>query len=132
VVFKSEVSFTCLFTDQALEQEIRGLKRHGGIVGLSQDEAALDRLVAITPHLARIVQGYLSGFSERYELSKLNKHYQLAGNVASRTRSNDLKLNTSTFDMISFDNEIQRGSPRTSTSFTVTLFRSATSARSAR
>jgi len=35
VMSKSKVPFTCLFTHQALEQEIKGLKRHGGIVGLS-------------------------------------------------------------------------------------------------
>ena len=38
VVAKSEVPFTHLFTDQTLEQEIKYLKRHGGMVGLSQDE----------------------------------------------------------------------------------------------
>ena len=52
VVAKSEVPFTCLFTDQTLEQEIKRLKGHGGIVGLNQDEAALDHLVTTTPHLA--------------------------------------------------------------------------------
>jgi len=31
-----------LFTDQALEQEIKKLKGHDGMVGLSRDEAALD------------------------------------------------------------------------------------------
>ena len=38
VVAKSEVPFTRLFTDHTLEQEIKMLKRHGGIVGLSQDD----------------------------------------------------------------------------------------------
>ena len=32
---KSDAAFTSLFTDQTLEQEIKMLKRHGGIVGLS-------------------------------------------------------------------------------------------------
>ena len=59
VVAKSEIPFTNLYTDQALEQEIRTLKDHGGIVGLSQSEAALDRLITITPHLAHIVKQYL-------------------------------------------------------------------------
>ena len=35
VVAKSDIAFTHLFTDQRLEQEIKMLKRHGGIVGLS-------------------------------------------------------------------------------------------------
>ena len=40
------------------------LKRHGGKVGLSQDDTALDRLVTTTPLLARIVRKYLNGFPE--------------------------------------------------------------------
>ena len=51
---KSDVAFTRLFADQALRQEIKMLKLHGGIVGLSQDDYALDRLVTTTPHLSRI------------------------------------------------------------------------------
>ena len=41
LVAKSEIPFTCLFTDQTLEREIKVLKRHGGMVGLSQDEETL-------------------------------------------------------------------------------------------
>ena len=95
VVAKSEVPFTCLFTDQALEQEIKGLKRHGGMVGLSQDEVALDRLVTTTPHVARIVKQFLNDFSPSPEGAKRKEHYQLTGNIAARTRSNALKLRES-------------------------------------
>ena len=44
VVAKSEILFTHLFTDQALQQEIKKLKGRGGrpVVGLSRDEAGLD------------------------------------------------------------------------------------------
>ena len=41
VVANSEIHFTRLFTDQTLEQEIKVLKHHGGMVEFSQDEAAL-------------------------------------------------------------------------------------------
>ena len=51
VVTKSDVAVICLFTDQTLEQEVKMLKRHGGIVGLNQDDSALDRLVTTAPHL---------------------------------------------------------------------------------
>ena len=91
VVSKSEVPFTHLFTDQALEQEIKELKGHGGIVGLSQEEAALDRLVTTTPHLARIVKQYLHSFPHA-STSERNEHYQLAGDIAIRSRENALKL----------------------------------------
>ena len=56
VVAKSGIPFTQLFTDQALEQEIKDLKGHGGMVGLSRDESGLDRLVTVTPHLAQMVR----------------------------------------------------------------------------
>ena len=54
VVNKSGIPFCSLFTDQALEQEIKNLKRYGGIVGISQNEDALDRMMHATPHLSRI------------------------------------------------------------------------------
>ena len=50
VVAKSDVAFTHLFTDKKM------LKRHGGIVGLNQDDSALDRLVTTTPHLSCIAR----------------------------------------------------------------------------
>lgn len=56
VVAKSEIPFTHLFTDQTLEQEIKGLKNHGGMVGRSRDEVAVNRLLTTTPHLARMVK----------------------------------------------------------------------------
>lgn len=51
VMNKSEISFTSLFTDQTLEREIKGLKKHGRVVGLTQDEDAMDCLLHTTPHL---------------------------------------------------------------------------------
>ena len=67
---KSEVPFTRLFTNETLEQEIKELKRHGGMVGLSQDEDALDRLVITTPHLAHIVKQFLNSFPQSTKLSE--------------------------------------------------------------
>ena len=95
VVAKSEIPFTRMFTDQTLEQEIKVLKRHGGMVGLSQDEAALDRLLITSPHLARMVKQYLKSFPRVSESSERNEHYQLSGDVAVRTRQNAMKLRQS-------------------------------------
>jgi hypothetical protein len=92
VLAKSEVPFTCLFTDQTLEQKIKELKRHGGMVGLSQDETGLDRLVTTTPHLARIVKQYLNSFPKESSSSHRNEHYQLSGCVSIRSRENTPKL----------------------------------------
>ena len=95
VVAKSEIPFTRMFTDQMLEQEIKVLKHHGGMVGLSQDECALDRLLITSPHLARMVKQYLTSFPKVSEASERNEHYQLSGDVAVRTRQNAMKLRQS-------------------------------------
>ena len=53
VVTKSMKAFCNVFTDQGLEQEIKALKQHGALPGITQDEAALDRFVTTAPHLYR-------------------------------------------------------------------------------
>ena len=95
VVAKSGIPFTQLFTDQTLEQEIKMLKRHGGMVGLSQDEDALDRLVTITPHLTHLVKQFLNAFPKASRSTDRSEHYQLSGTVAIRTRENAVKLRQS-------------------------------------
>jgi len=95
VVAESEVPFTQLFTDQTLEQEIKMLKRHGGMVGLSQDEAALDRLVTITPHLTHLVKQFLNTFHKASRSTDRSEHYQLSGTVAIRLRANAVMLRQS-------------------------------------
>jgi len=91
VVTKSDIPFTSLFTDQNLEQKIKDLKGHGGLVGLTQDETALDRLMHTTPYLARIVKNFVSSFPASSPLST-GEHYQLHGNVSVRSSKNASKL----------------------------------------
>ena len=75
---KLAVAFTRLFTDQTLEQEIKMLKRHGRIVGLSQDDSALARLVTTTPYLSRIVRQYINSFPQTSTQYERKEHYQLS------------------------------------------------------
>ena len=79
VVAKLDVAFTRLFTDQTLDQEIKMLKRHRGIVGLSKDDSALDRLVTTTPYLSRIERQYMNSFPQHSAQYEWNEHYQLSG-----------------------------------------------------
>ncbi len=92
MVAKSEIPFSLLFTDQALEQEIKKLKGHGGMVGLTRDEAALDRLVTTTPYLAPLVNQYLDSFPTASRSSVRREQYQLSGDIAARSRKNALNL----------------------------------------
>ena len=91
-VNKSGIPFTSLFTDQALEQEIKHLKRHGGIVGVSQNEDALDRLMYTTPHLSKIVKRYLSSLSDRGDKTPKKEHYQLQCSFSIRCVENATKI----------------------------------------
>ena len=91
VVNKSGIPFTSLFTDQALEQEIKNLKRFGGMVGITQNKDALDRMMHATPYLSKVVKGYLDNFNTRIS-SNRKEHYQLQGNFAVRIHQNALKL----------------------------------------
>ena len=71
------------------------MKRHGGMVGLSQNENALDRLVTTTPHLAYSLKQYLNGFRKAAKSSQRNEDYQLSGAMAVRSRTSTLKLHHS-------------------------------------
>ena len=91
VVAKSDVAFTRLFTDQTLEKEIKMLIRHDGIVGVSQDESALDRHVTTTPNPSHIVRQYMNSFPQFSTQYEWNEHYQLSGRISVRTRENAIK-----------------------------------------
>ena len=95
VAAKSKVPFTSLFTDQTLEQEIKKLKQHGGMIGLSQSEVAPDRLLVTTPRLANLIKRYLSGFPRHSQPSERAEHYQLSGQVAVGTNWNTHKMRAS-------------------------------------
>ena len=92
VVAKSEIPFTCLYTDEALEQEIKKLKGLGGMVGFSRDEAALDRLLTTAPHLTALVNQLFLKFPKTFIFSGRTEHYQLLGEIALKSRMNALKL----------------------------------------
>ena len=60
VVSNSTEAFVNLFIDQALEQEIKEIKRHGHLPGLTQDEEGMNRFITVAPYLTKIVEKYLS------------------------------------------------------------------------
>ena len=68
-VKKSDTSFTNIFVDQTLEQEIRGLKVVGGITGLTENK--------LTPIVTEFKRQYDSAAEPAPE-----EHYQLTCTVA--------------------------------------------------
>ena len=97
VVVKSDVAFTNLFTDQTLEQKIKMLKCHNGIVGLIQDIYALDRLITTTPHLSRIIRQYLNSLKTHKLQHNMNgmSTTNLRAEFLPELRENAIKLHQS-------------------------------------
>ena len=71
------------------------LKRHGGLVGLGQDDYALDMFVTTAPHLSRILRKYLNSFPQTSTKFERNEHYQLSYRISVKIRENAIKLNQS-------------------------------------
>ena len=93
VVSKSTEAFVNLFIDQALEQEIKEIKRHGHLPGLTQDEEGVNRFITVAPYRTKFVEQYLSTLPK----SDANKeepefYHQLKGNVALRCALNSIRL----------------------------------------
>ena len=55
-VTKGVAGFTSISPDQGIEQENRTLKVIGGIVGITQNEKALDKFFLIAPELSKLLQ----------------------------------------------------------------------------
>ena len=93
VVTKSTEAFCNLFVDQALEQEIKELKRHGHLPGLTQDEDAMNRFITIAPHLVRYVAKFLSTFPKSdIREQQPEVYHQLKGNMALRCALNSTRI----------------------------------------
>ena len=84
-----------MFTDQALEHQIKDLKKHGGMIGLMNDDDALDRSVTITPHLTKLVKDFLIGFPQTQRSADEKEHHQLTGNTAVRIMQQAVRIQDS-------------------------------------
>eukprot|EP00794_Sanderia_malayensis_P001433 gene1433-1577_t len=81
-----------LVTDQkALEQQIRFLTGLGGIIGITQNEAALERYLLIAPEVKRIVEEFKECF-EADQRKERKEHHQDSCSTRSRLHSNAEKL----------------------------------------
>ena len=57
-VTKGAAGFTSIAPDHGIEHENRKLKVTGGIVGITQNEKALDRYFLIAPEVAKLVDEF--------------------------------------------------------------------------
>ena len=90
-VTKSSIPFCSIGPDHGIEQENRTMKVIGGITGITQKEATLDKFFLIAPELARLVNefGDLNGVSIKQQRIK---HHDLVGTARSRIFRNAGKM----------------------------------------
>ena len=82
-VTKSSIPFCSIGPDHGIEQENRTMKVIGGITGITQKKATLDKFFLIVPELARLVNefGEFNGVSIKQERTK---HHDLVGTARNR------------------------------------------------
>ena len=96
---KSAVPFTAIGSDHALEQDNRKMKVTGGIIGLTQNQSALNRYCLIAPILNSLSDEFVKLYNVNDNTKK--SHYQLHGTHLKRLIENTNKLleTMATFDV---------------------------------
>ena len=85
-IAKSEIPFTAIISDRAMEQETKVLKVSEGVTGLTQNESALNRFCLASPVLASLSEDFCKRQNIKTEYRKC--HYQLLGSTQSRIAQN--------------------------------------------
>ena len=89
-IAKSNIPFTAIGSDHAMEQENKVLKVTGGIKGLTQHASALNRFCLVSPIISSLSEEFCTKQHLNNEHRK--QHYQLSGSTCSRISSNVVKL----------------------------------------
>lgn len=90
-VIKTSIPFVGIGSDYAMEQENKNLKISGGIIGITQNQDALNRFCLVGPILNLIS----TKFEEKQNIlreEKSRQHYQLKGAFNKRLHSNVEKI----------------------------------------
>ena len=86
-VTKGVAGFTSIAPDQGIEQENRTLEVIGGIVGITQNEKALDKLFLIAPELSKLLYEFAAEYGSDNN-DKRTQHHKIAGGKLSRMMKN--------------------------------------------
>ena len=89
-VTKGVSGFTSKAPDQGIEQENRTLKVIGGIVGITQNEKALDKFFLVAPELSNLLHAFSEYGSDNND--KRTPHHKITGGKLSRMMKNARKL----------------------------------------
>ena len=88
---KGVAGFTAIAPDQGIEQENRTLKVIGGIVGITQNEKALDKFFLIAPELSKLLHEFAAEYGSDNN-DKSTQHHEITGGKLSRMMKNARKL----------------------------------------
>ena len=91
-ITKGLSGFTSIAPDHGIEHENRTLKVMGGIVGITQNENALDKFFLIAPELSKLLHEFQTEYSFRCT-EKRSEHHEITGGKLARILRNSTKLN---------------------------------------
>ena len=92
-VNKSEVPFSAISADHALEQENRVVKVTWGIKGIGNNENVLSDYFLTAAEMGNIVESFCTNFDlDDKEARKREEHYQLTGTKNTRLTENVKKI----------------------------------------
>ena len=97
---KSGIPFCSIGSDHALEQENKIMKLTGGVVGLTQNPAALHRFCLVAPFLSALSTEFCS--KNLIALQGHAQHYQITGSTNQRISTNVKKM-IQVFDTFDLD-----------------------------
>ena len=83
--------FTSIAPDQGIEHENRTLKVIGGIVGITQNEKALDKFFLIAPELSKLLHEFATEYGSDNN-DKRTQHHEITGGKLCRMMKNARKL----------------------------------------
>jgi len=92
---KTKVPFTAIGADHALEQENRAMKVSWGIVGIGNNQAALDQYFVIAPEIHRIIQSFFNYLSLSHKRIS-NQHRQLVDSTNKRMHEKVIEIKKDT------------------------------------
>lgn len=90
-VTKSPIGFSSIAPDHAIEHENRALKVTGGVIGITQNEDALNRHLLISSELTRMIDNFKSIYNVGTDITR-KEHHEISGRKAKRITENATKL----------------------------------------
>ena len=90
-VSKSLTDFTSIAPDHGIEQENRTLKVIGGILGITQNERALDKFFLIATGLSKTMHEFENEYGLDSETNKI-QHHEITGGKLARMMNNASSL----------------------------------------